>query len=707
MTSPQMTYIDSELELASLESARFSWAGRDYRGKPLLGPDLAERLRTLEAEHETYGRELYEAAFPRNSELREGLHEAILAAEREKSRLRFRLHLSPELPDWVHALYWELLTDPDRGLALARSPDTAFSRYLDVRQAQGEPASERPRLLCVVSAPSDIARYGMAEIRREEVLHLLKESVGVLTDAVAVTVLDSPATLEKLRERLMGNDGFQLLHFFGHGLSRSGRSALVLENQEGQAHLVEEELLAEVFLGVRELRLVTLVACHGGAPSSSDPFSGLAGRLIQRGLPAVIAMRRAVSVSSALSFTQHFYRHLAQTGRADAAVNEARQQLYLAQSRGVAWSSPILYSRLADGRLWIPQKESLETEEPSGATMLPLLRLSFRRLRSPLPWLPALFALGLNVLGFWPVEKTEALFDLRVSRVAFRLAESTSLIERLALKELAASQLAALRLPLSLPGRNRWAQSSEGGMKGFLVSALGNRSHVTLNTPPLSAGTEVVIERQGQSSYRVTVAKSNQELRVTFQGDVILKLLDSPVVTLHLDHPDSLVLYPQSGAAEVDVKFSRFALDSFSSNIRIDSLDFLRVVDRQTTTTTLPRNESTLLDGEVQIQATGERHRLKKGESVRCSAISGLLTDLHLGEDGIRFRFKGIVSEIELVEDGLQPKSLTPSVLSLWLTQPTGFAVQVISGALAVITLLLTALDIQPRITPAKPRMSP
>lgn len=269
------TYLDSELELASLEMARFSWVGGDYRARPSLGPDRAEQFRVLEAEHEheAYGYELYEAIFPKDSELREGLREAVLAAEREKSRLRFRLRLATDLPEWVHALYWELLADPDRQLALARSPDTAFSRYLDVRRVQGAPVRERPRLLCVVSAPRDVARFHMAEIRRAEALDSLESSLKALGDGVEVAFLEPPSTLARLRERLMENGGFQLLHFFGHGQSRNGVSSLVLEDEHGRTHHVEEKLLAEVFLGIHELRLVTLVACHGGAPSSRDPFS--------------------------------------------------------------------------------------------------------------------------------------------------------------------------------------------------------------------------------------------------------------------------------------------------------------------------------------------------------------------------------------------------------------------------------------------------
>jgi hypothetical protein len=692
METPQVTHIDSELELSSLESARFSWAGGDYRGRPALGADLAERLRSLEDEHEAYGLALYEAVFPANSELREGLREAIVAAEREKNRLRFRLHLSLDLPDWVHALYWELLADSGRQLALARSPDTAFSRYLDARRAQGAPAPGRPRLLCVVSAPSDVTRYGMAEIRRDEVLRSLEASFGVLADDVEVAYLEPPATLGRLRDRLMEKGSFQLLHFFGHGLSRNGVSALVLENEQGRVHAVDEKLLAEVFLGVRELRLVTLVACHGGAPSSGDPFSGLAGRLVQRGVPSVIAMRRAVRVDSAHLFTQHLYRHIAQTGRADAAVNEARQQLYLAEPRGIDWSSPVLYSRLSDGRLWLPRSEAPEADAERG----PLLRFSFRRLRNPLAWLPALFALVLCLLGVWPAAEAEARFDLKVSRLSFRLAEAATVLERLDLAEIAAARLADLRLPVSLPPDSLPA-SSGGAATGFLLAAHGAGAYVSLNAPPLTPGATVDLEHQEGNDFLITIGKSDQALRVTFQGDVLFKPLTAPAIPLHAERPDSLVLTPQSGAAKIDVTFARFAPDSFSRDIRIDHLDLFKVIDQQTATASLVRKEPTILAGEVRMPATGRRVHLVAGEALRCARLTGSLTDLRVSADGIQLGFQGRVSRLERVPAGLPPESLMPSILDLRLARPVRVAAQAGACILAAVVLLLTVLEIRPR----------
>jgi hypothetical protein len=693
---PPAAYLDSTLFLTGLNTARFSWGGREYLGEPELNTEQALKLSALELEPEEYGRELYDAVFPPGSELREGLREAVLAAEEEKSRLRFLLNLSPGLPEWVHALYWELLTDLGRHLALARSPDTAFSRYLGVRQAPGMPATMRPRLLCVISCPSDLQKFGLAEIRRDEVAHRLEAPFGMLAEAADVEILEPPATLERLRQRLMTGGGFHLLHFFGHGHSRNGLSALVLEDEQGRTKFVEEELLAEVFLGVRSLRLVTLIACHGGAPSSNDPFSGLAGRLVQRGLPAIIAMRREVSVETAHLFTNHLYTHIAQTGRADAAVNEARQQLYLADPRGIAWSSPVLYSRLTDGRLWLPRGEAPEDQEPRAEAPGPLLRLSLGRLRHPLPWVPAVLALALFVLGRWPAAQAEARFDLHVSQLFFRLAKASEVVERLDIEELAATQLAGLRLPSSLPAPGPLSQIGESAMKGFVLTARSAGSHVALHTPLLPPRTGVSIEHQEEESYRITISDSDQPLQATFQGDVRLQPRGVPAIALHLDSPDELVLLPQSGTVAVDAGLASFAQDNFSREIEIDKLGLLRVTDQQSPKVTLLQKESTLLGGDVLLKATGRRIRISRGEGLHFTAIAGSLTDLKIAADGIRLAFQGRVSGLERVPPGLPPENLMPSVLDLRLARPARLALQTAAGVLSVTILLLTALDIRP-----------
>lgn len=683
----EAAYLESKLHLTSPGSARFSWGGRDYLGEPLLDEERAVMLLSLAAEPETYGRELFDAVFPASGELREGLREALVAAEQDKSRLRLLLHLSPGLPEWVHALFWELLFDERRNLALARSPDTAFSRYLSVRQAPGLPAAARPRLLCAVAAPSDLGRFNLPEIRRDEVVRRLRASLSVLGEAVEVTLLEPPVTLENLRRHLTDGGGFHLLHFFGHGKSRGGLSALLLEDEQGLAKPVEEDVLGELFLGVRELRLVTLVACHGGALSSCDPFSGLAGRLVQRGVPAVVAMCREVRVEDAHVFTDHLYRHLARTGQVDAAVNEARHQLYLADPRGIAWSSPVLYSRLADGRLW--RKEPRQEAAPG----LPRVRRDGRRLRRPWPWLPAALFCLLVGLARTPAPTAEAAFDLQVSQAAFRLAANARVVERLELRQLAATQLGDLRLPAPLPAATRGAS---GGLRGLSVTAREG-ARLSLDAQPFPAGTEVFLEHQGDDYYRLAFARSAHDLRATLQGDILLQLPRRTPVSHRFDLPESLVLYPLSEVAELDLAFARFAPDALAAEIPVDRLGLERIVEQHTAETTLVRKESTVLGGEVTVLTRGDRYRLKPGESLRFSAITGSLSRLHLGTEGIRLGFRGRVSGLVRTVQGLEPENLMPSRLDLWLPAGAQPGVLGTAGALAALVPLLALLSLHPR----------
>jgi len=103
--------------------------------------------------------------------------------------------------------------------------------------------------------------------------------------------------------------------------------------------------------------------------------------------------------------------------------------------------------------------------------------------------------------------------------------------------------------------------------------------------------------------------------------------------------------------------------------------------------------KSTLLGGEVHVRATGERHRLKKGENLQFSALNGSLTGLRLGPDGIRFAFQGRVSDLKHAAPGLPPENLMPSILDRWIAGSAQRAVQAAAGILAILILLLTALN--------------
>ncbi|MCP4662320.1 MAG: protein kinase, partial [bacterium] len=212
---------------------------------------------------------------------------------------------------------------------------------------------ERPKLLVVIAVPDDLADYGLPELDRCAIGEAVDRALRPLAGLVSCELLGPPVTAGRLRDRLRAG-GVHVLHVVAHGCvhATAAVASLVFEGDDRKAFFVDENLLAEIVEGDRDLRLVSLIACHSGAVSGTDPFRGLGPALVRRGVPAVVAMRRAIRVAAAALFSEHLFRDLARCGRIDAAVNEARQQLYLAAPGNREWGTPALYLRLREGRLW-------------------------------------------------------------------------------------------------------------------------------------------------------------------------------------------------------------------------------------------------------------------------------------------------------------------------------------------------------------------
>ena len=199
----------------------------------------------LELEHSgdfhAYGLKLFEAAFPVGSDLQRGIYSLVDTARQQGRRLRLRLLVDPAAPAEVHGIHWELLTD-GKDFEVGRSPETAFSRYISRPHNVGrEP--EKPRMLCVISAPLNAHRYGLAPIDYEYTRRRLEDAMSELHRSLKIDFLKRPITPERLRKQL--KDGrYELLHVHGHGIrAHSGESALVLEDSECEVNFTSESAL--------------------------------------------------------------------------------------------------------------------------------------------------------------------------------------------------------------------------------------------------------------------------------------------------------------------------------------------------------------------------------------------------------------------------------------------------------------------------------
>ncbi len=313
-----------------------------------------------------FGRRLFNALF--TGPVEDAYRAALGYAKGQGGKLRLRLRLG-QAPE-VAALPWEYLYDPQRDLFLAIATDTPLSRYLDVEQLfPGPPPAEPPlRVLLVLSNPADLDDYGLPPLSVDRERRVVEEGLAALRreGQVELQVLTQArrAAISEAMRRFRPH----VFHLVGHGAFRRGRGVVLLEREDGRAWMVSDRAFREFFQDRPETRLVVLNACQGATRDGGEALAGLGPRLVQRGVPAVVAMQYAVRDGAAVDFAREFYRVLAGWAPVDVAVTEGRRAVYL--DYGVEqrdWGVPVLLMRDPDGLLFLPP----EAEQPEAETAAP------------------------------------------------------------------------------------------------------------------------------------------------------------------------------------------------------------------------------------------------------------------------------------------------------------------------------------------------
>jgi formylglycine-generating enzyme required for sulfatase activity len=291
-----------------------------------------------------FGHRLFDALFP---DPIARLFRAGLGMARGRGKgLRVRLHLeSPQLA----ALPWEYLRDPQEECFLAISPETPLVRYVSMPSPIRPTVARLPlRVLVIIFSPSDAPPLEVAQER-----DTIEEALRARVDQGLVHVRLLEHGLVDGISQAMRDFRPHVFHFIGHGRFEGEEACVLLEDERGEAMPMDERTFREFFLGMPDTRLAVLNACQTATVSSARPLVGLAPRLLQRSLSAVIAMQYPIRERAALVFTREFYRSLALGHPVDAAIAEARKGIYL-DGRGQAsdWGIPVLFLRARDGQLF-------------------------------------------------------------------------------------------------------------------------------------------------------------------------------------------------------------------------------------------------------------------------------------------------------------------------------------------------------------------
>lgn len=288
--------------------------------------------------------------------------------------LRIKLHIDPGEPSLavLANLPWELLYYKYTNEFLSLSKFTPIVRYLNVQHPDNPVPLELPlRVLVVIASPPG---YPPLDLERER--WLIRDSWAGRGN-VEVEFIQR-AAIQGLQDRL-AEKPYHILHFMGHGDfdPETGRGVLLLEDERGQAQMIDGETLG-ILLRDAKMGLVFLNACETAQSAQGqglNPFAGVATAMVMAGIPAVVAMQFPISDAAAITFAQRFYPLLARDYPVDTAVAEGRKAVRAQYAEGFEWATPVLFMRLPQSRVFevvpapaagaeVPQAKRTEIEPP-------------------------------------------------------------------------------------------------------------------------------------------------------------------------------------------------------------------------------------------------------------------------------------------------------------------------------------------------------
>ena len=337
-----------------------------------------KELRALYCDSFQYGERLTDQLFA-DPKLRASYRAAKERFDRKRMPVRLRLLIDTGAAQ-LNTLRWELLLDPNTRKPLATSARILFSRFMlghDRHETKLRPKAAL-RAVIAVSAPTDVAEWGLAPIDKSGEVARAREALAGIS--VSVVAEDSPLTLVRLTDAMRQSS--DIVYLVCHGALPNDKPAcLYLQNEQGKTVAVTASDLAQRISELKDPpRLIVLASCESAsredASSSADgptAQSALAPLLAEAGIPAVIAMQGKITMETVKRMMPKFFHELAKDGQIDRAVAVARGDV---RERDDNWM-PALFIRLKDGRIWAEERRPQSLEERNRREMLKRVRMDW------------------------------------------------------------------------------------------------------------------------------------------------------------------------------------------------------------------------------------------------------------------------------------------------------------------------------------------
>ena len=325
-----------------------------------------------QAEDTTYGKLLAAGAALTGSFLNGEAGLALKQAIKEATSLNASLRLALEIVDDDLADFpWETLRIPE-GDGQLGEPLALHSKIQFYRSVSGlgaAPALQIPgplRILVAIGSPE-------AQNSRGELLDMERETERIL-DAVQkardegrayVRILETGSVMAI--NAALSTQRYHVLHISCH--AEPGK--LILEKENGAEDRVSAARLSdEVLPADCSPNLVVLAGCSTGIGTADGEaeLAPIARGLLERGIPAVIAMQATVSDLYATEYCAELYRHLSNSQIPDPLLAASKARLSVEKLREAEenqlkkralteWATPALYLRGPSLPLYDPDQE--------------------------------------------------------------------------------------------------------------------------------------------------------------------------------------------------------------------------------------------------------------------------------------------------------------------------------------------------------------
>lgn len=353
VSDPEGEYVSVELRLFAADAqgtpAQLTVSGmrRDFP-RVHVGLDVPA-LAALSGRPDAYGEALGKQLFDGTAL---GAQLGELRATLDARRVRWRMRLRLDDPS-LEPLRWERLCVRENGgwAPIGSIEDRPFSRYVPVTDGNPPaPIVERPVPVLLVSAsPASVDSVAVPPITAAE-----RDAIrwGIVESVRGQVQMDELSSYGRVRPTLASlcqalAAGPAIVHVLCHATTGPAGPALVLEQDSGEAHVVDAATLRHTIgAALAPPRLIILSPCESAGASESQALVALASSLVRGGVDAVLVTSDA-AVGTAGAFCAAFYERLFAHGVLDRAVNEARAAVRGRLDRSV----PILFGRLRDCQL--------------------------------------------------------------------------------------------------------------------------------------------------------------------------------------------------------------------------------------------------------------------------------------------------------------------------------------------------------------------